>query len=65
MCVADKDGVRTFRFKWWVSNMITEESKRRKVTATKVLEDCVVKCLGTLYQNLPRDEKNKKNAKKI
>jgi len=53
----DKDRVRTFRLKHWVSNMLTEESERRKVTATKVIEDCVVKCLGTLYQNLPRDKK--------
>ena len=51
-----KDRVRTFRFNWWASNMLDEESKRRKVTCTKVIEDCLVKCLGTLYPNAPRIE---------
>ena len=51
-----KDRVRTFRFNWWASNMLDEESKRRKVTRTKVIEDCLVKCLGTLYPNVPRVE---------
>ena len=36
--------------------MLDEESKRRKVTCTKVIEDCLVKCLGTLYPNAPRVE---------
>jgi len=36
--------------------MLDEESSRRKVTRTRVIEDCLVKCLGTLYPNAPRTE---------
>ena len=52
-----KDRVRTFRFNWWASNMLDKESKRRKVTCTRVIEDSLVKCLGPLYPNAPREEK--------
>jgi hypothetical protein len=44
--------VRTFRFSWKVSNIISQESSRRKTTATRVIEDCVVKALGVLYPNV-------------
>jgi hypothetical protein len=36
--------------------MLDAESKRRDVTCTRVIEDCLVKCLGTLYPNAPRIE---------
>lgn len=50
--VQTKDRVRTFRFSWKVSNIISQESSRRKTTATRVIEDCVVKALGVLYPNV-------------
>jgi len=56
--VRQKDRVRTFRFNWWASNMLDRESKRKGITCTRVIEECLVKCLGHLYPNASRKEKD-------